>query len=311
MPAPLLLLALATVVAGLAGLWFVQDGRARRAALLGSMGSGRRPGTQLHALAAVGDRLEGRLRGTVLGRRVGDRLRAAMVGLRVVDVLALALAGAVAVGVLASSVLPPVLAVLLPAVAVGLGWFALGWLQQRRLYAFVLQLPDLARLLANAASSGLALPSAVELAAEELEQPAAAELRAVVDQLRFGLPLSQALLDLAERMPSREVNVLTRTLLLQYRMGGDLVAALRSLADTLDVRRDVLREVQTLLAPSRSAGLVVGALGCGSLLLLELLRPGAISSMVTTLPGVIALVVAGCLYWLGFRVIGRATRLDV
>jgi len=302
-------LALLTVAASLWGLWFVQSGRAREATLVGALAPTGE--SRFRALVEFTDRLDGRLRATALGQRLADRLRAALVPLRAVDALGLALVAAAAVVVVVTSVVTLPLALVFTGALLATGWFVLGRLRERRLYAFVLQLPDLARLLANAASSGLALPSAIDLAASELEEPAGTELRIVVEQTRFGLPLQQALADLEERMASREVRVLTRTLLLQYRLGGDLVAALRSLATTLDARRDVVREVQTLLAPSRNASVVVGVLGLGSLVLIETLRRGTISAMVTSPIGIAALVVAGLTYLGAFRIIGRITKLDL
>lgn len=48
----------------------------------------------------------------------------------------------------------------------------LNWQRQKRIEAFIGQLPDVARLLANATAAGLALRTALAMAAEELEAPA-------------------------------------------------------------------------------------------------------------------------------------------
>ena len=92
--------------------------------------------------------------------------------------------------------------------------------------AFIAQLPDLARVLSNGASAGLSLPAAVQLAARELPEPAAAEMRVVVQELRVGQPIEDALEALRDRLPSREVGVLMTTLVIQQRAGGDTVRAL-------------------------------------------------------------------------------------
>ena len=63
------------------------------------------------------------------------------------------------------------------------------------------------------------------MAAEELEAPAGEELAKVADQLAVGHSMDDALGELAERLPSRELVVLVTTLVLSNRAGGTVVAA--------------------------------------------------------------------------------------
>lgn len=50
-------------------------------------------------------------------------------------------------------------------------WQFLNWQRQKRIERFINQLPELARILANATNAGLALRTAIGMAAEELEAP--------------------------------------------------------------------------------------------------------------------------------------------
>ena len=61
------------------------------------------------------------------------------------------------------------------------------------------------------------------MAAEELEAPAGEELAKVADQLAVGDSIDDALGELAERLPSRELVVLVTTLVLSNRAGGPVV----------------------------------------------------------------------------------------
>ncbi|CAM5561101.1 Tight adherence protein B OS=Streptomyces violarus OX=67380 GN=FHS41_002544 PE=4 SV=1 [Streptomyces violarus] len=67
------------------------------------------------------------------------------------------------------------------------------------------------------------------MAAEELEAPAGEELGKVADQLAIGASMDDALGELADRLPSRELVVLVTTLVLSNRAGGQVVSALRNL----------------------------------------------------------------------------------
>lgn len=58
---------------------------------------------------------------------------------------------------------------------------------------FVQQLPELARTLSNAVGAGLALRSAVALAADDLPDPSGAEMRYVRDRMAVGESVEEAL----------------------------------------------------------------------------------------------------------------------
>ncbi|MFC6852485.1 type II secretion system F family protein [Aquipuribacter hungaricus] len=183
--------------------------------------------------------------------------------------------------------------------------------RERRREAFIAQMPELARVLANATNAGLSIPTAIALAADELDAPAREELRRVSTSLTFGNDLETALDGIRERLPSREVGVLLSTLLVSARSGGSLVTALRDIAGTLEVRKETRREIRTTLAQSVATGYIVIALGVGLLLLINVLFPGSVEQMTQRLVGQVALLGAAVLYAAGFLLIRRMTRMDV
>jgi tight adherence protein B len=174
----------------------------------------------------------------------------------------------------------------------------------------VAQLPELARVLSNAASAGLAIRSAVEMAALELDDPAGSELRRVSEELRVGQPIDLALANLEERMPSREVGVLVGTLVIQHRAGGSLVTSLREMSHTLDARQELRREVRTIMAGAVFTSYVVIVMGLGSLLMLNSINPGILDKMTSRPVGQAALGLAAALYSVGFLLIRRTTRIE-
>ncbi len=256
-------------------------------------------------------RLDRRLAPTRLGRMVERQISDAGVPVGISAMIGLAL-GAVLLGYLiVSTVLPLLLAAPL-ALALGYAPFAeLRRRRQARYEQFVAQLPELARVLSNAASAGLALRSALALAAEELSEPAGEELRRVVDELGMGRSLTDALEDLERRIPSRELAVLTSTLVISSRAGGSVVTALRNIAMTLDNRKELRREVRTLLAQAVASSYLVLAIGLGVLLILAIVAPQTLHHMAGAGPGQLALVVALGLFLTGFLLIRRMTRISL
>ena len=173
----------------------------------------------------------------------------------------------------------------------------LGRAKERLNEQFVGQMPELARVLSNATNAGLSIAAAIAIAAAELAEPAGPELGRVASRMRFGDDLDTALKGLEGRLPSREVSVLVSTLLVSARSGGSLVSALRDIADTLDQRKEVRREVRTTLAQSTATGDLVVLMGFGLLFMLNAIQPGTVRLMTQNIIGQVALVVGSCLTW--------------
>jgi tight adherence protein B len=300
------LLLLGTLAVFIVGLVQAERGWAQRSAAL-ARGRIERGDPARRLLRA---RLEARLRRTRFGAAVESRVLSAGVDVGLVDFLLLTLLGALLAFGFGTVALGRTLGVLAGIAALFGAFRFLAFRRARRREAFVAQLPDVARVMSNASSAGLSLPRAVELTAVEMGEPSGEVLQRVVDELRVGQSVDRALENLHQRMPSREVSVLVSTLVIQQRAGGDTVRALRDMADTLQLRKDLRREVRTVMAGAITTGWVVAGLGAGSLLLLNLISPGVVEQMTGDPIGRVALLTAALLYAIGFTLIRRITRIE-
>jgi tight adherence protein B len=256
------------------------------------------------------NRLDARLRRTRPGREIETRLVAAGIELSVVEFLFLSIAAALVGYFVSNLIVPTWLAVITGAAC---GYACWHWIERKRAKRrdeFIQQLPEVARILSNASSAGLAITTAIEMAATELDDPAGEEMALVSQELHIGQSLVGALHNLEHRLPSREVGVLISTLVIQQRSGGDLVRALSDMANTLESRRDLRREVRTVMAGSVFTGYVVALLGVGSLLLLNFISEDLIEKMTETGVGRIALIASAVLYTVGFLLVRRVTRIE-
>lgn len=183
--------------------------------------------------------------------------------------------------------------------------------QQRRREAFLGQLPELARVLANASQAGLSLPTSVAIASDELNEPARSELGRVSNRLNFGAPLQTALEELQDRIGSRETKVLISTLVVSARSGGSLVSALRDIAVALDERKETRREIQSTLSQAVASANLSIVMGLGMLLLINLIEPGTVDRMTREPIGQVSLIAGLSLFATGFFVIRRMTRIDL
>ncbi|MCQ9183633.1 type II secretion system F family protein [Streptomyces sp. IBSBF 2953] len=301
--------ALLTCVLAVAGLHAYGRGRAQRAELVERL-------SHTGQVSDAGRRrrfrgLDRRLRRTKAGRRLELRLAATGLDVTPGEFFACMLATVAGLWLIGQATLAPFFGPLAGLLGVWAAWQFLNWQRQKRIEKFINQLPELARILANATHAGLALRTAVGMAAEELEAPAGEELAKVANQLAVGHSMDDALGELAERLPSRELVVLVTTLVLSNRAGGQVVGALRNLTETLEERKETRREVRTQLSQVNTTAYAVPVLGVGSLFLMNGVKDGALERMTGSPLGQGAVIIAFALYAVGFVLIRRMSRIDV
>ncbi|MEE1791590.1 type II secretion system F family protein [Streptomyces sp. BE308] len=255
--------------------------------------------------------LDRKLRKTALGRKLELKLGATGMELTPGEFFVYALLAMAGLWMIASSML----AAFFGPVAALIGLWGtnafLNWQRVKRTERFINQLPELSRILANATQAGLALRTALSMAADELENPAGEELARVARRLAVGEPLEDALSEVTDRLPSRELVVLVTTLVLSNRAGGTVVSSLRNLTETLEERKETRREVKTQLSQVTVTAYAVPGFGIGAMLLMNAVMPGALDRMTGALIGQIAVVISIVLYAIGFIVIRRLSRIDV
>ncbi|MET7381036.1 type II secretion system F family protein [Streptomyces sp. NPDC005526] len=299
---------LLTCVLAVMGLHSYATGRAQRAALVDRLSqTGQIPVGRRRRFRT----LDRRLRRTRLGRKLELRLAATGLDVTPGEFFVYMLATMAALWLIGQASLAPFFGPLAGLLGIWAALQFLNWQRQKRIEKFINQLPELARILANATQAGLALRTAIGMAAEELEAPAGEELGKVAHQLALGASMDDALGELADRLPSRELVVLITTLVLSNRAGGQVVSALRNLTETLEERKETRREVRTQLSQVNMTSYAVPVLGVGSLFLMNGVKSGALDRMTGSPIGQGAVIIAFALYAVGFFLIRRLSRIDV
>ena len=90
-----------------------------------------------------------------------------------------------------------------------------------------------------------------------------------------------------------------------------LVTALRDIAETLDTRKELRREIRTTYAQTVSTAYAVMGMGILSLFMLERIQPGTVDAMLRSFIGQITLAVSAAIYAAGLWLIRRMTRIEV
>jgi tight adherence protein B len=190
------------------------------------------------ALAAAGNRI-GLLHlaatGIIAVSMVG--LVTALVQLR--PALAIALAGAGAVGA--------------PALLLRLS-------QSRHQRQFLDIFPDALDLIVRAVRAGLPAPEAIELAAREVGAPVGSEFRRMLDEMRIGVEMEDALQDAADRIRVPDFRFFVVSLLLQRRTGGGIAETLSNLSIIIRQRKALRLKARALTAEATASATVVATL---------------------------------------------------
>ena len=151
------------------------------------------------------------------------------------------------------------------------------WLLYRRrsrIRRFEEQFPEALDLLARALRAGHALQAALGMVAEELPAPVGFEFKKMFDQQNFGLPLRDALNELADRIPLLDVRFFVTAIAIQRDTGGNLAEILDNLAHVVRERFKILRQVRVHTAHGRFTGYVLLALPAVLAIALSIINPG-------------------------------------
>jgi tight adherence protein B len=142
-----------------------------------------------------------------------------------------------------------------------------------RLKRFEEQFPEALDLLSRAIRAGHAFQTAMGMCADELPAPVGIEFKKSFDQQNFGLPLKDALNELAERVPILDVKFFVTAVLIQRETGGNLAEILDNLAHVVRERFKILRQVRVHTAHGRFTGYVLLALPAALAAVLAWMNP--------------------------------------
>lgn len=131
---------------------------------------------------------------------------------------------------------------------------------RRRLYRLSLQLPDAIDMLVRSLRAGHPIASAIGMVAREMPDPIGSEFGLVFDEMTYGLDLKEALENLAQRLPVRDLHFLVVAVRVQYGTGGNLAEVLSGLGRVIRDRIRMKARIRALSAEGRMSAAVLSAL---------------------------------------------------
>jgi Flp pilus assembly protein TadB len=158
---------------------------------------------------------------------------------------------------------------------------------------FSMELPELLNILASALRAGLTLQQGLEAYASDSKSEVAREIRRAIGEIRVGTPIDEALMGVAKRMNSEDLEWAVTALSIQRVVGGSMATILTTTYETVKARSEIRREVRTLAAEGKLSAYVLMALPIGIFLFLLLTRREYVSAFWTNPMGYVLMAFVG------------------
>jgi tight adherence protein B len=183
--------------------------------------------------------------------------------------------------------------------------------KRERMGNFEKQLPDALELMARALRAGHAFTSGMKLAAEEFGDPLGSEFEKVLDEINFGVSVSDALKEMTKRIESQDLKFFVVAVILQRETGGNLAEIIDNIAYIIRERFKLRGKIQILSAEGKLSAIILVALPFCIAAYIRFANPDYLNLLLTRTAGKAMLLGAGIMMAAGIVVIKKMINIRV
>ncbi len=176
----------------------------------------------------------------------------------------------------------------------------LKWRAGRRQKAILEEFADALDASVRLLQAGMPITEAIAMASREFTGPLKEEMTRIYDNQKVGVPLGQAALETAKRMPLTEVHMFATALQIQSETGSSLSEVLSNLSAVIRARFRLKRKVKALSSEAKASAAIIAALPVLVTLGLYGVNPDYISVLYTTPKGKV--LAFGAVIWMSLGV---------
>ena len=184
-------------------------------------------------------------------------------------------------------------------------------LRRRRFKRFEAMFPQAIDLLVRSTRAGHPFTTSIEMIGTEMAEPLAGEFRRIYEEQKFGLPVRDALRNLAERVPLMDVKFFVTALTLQRETGGNLAEILDQLSHVIRERFKIMRQVRVYTAQGRLTMMLLMAIPPGMVVFMSFANPEFMKPLLTDPMGHFLIGLGVLLQSIGFVLIRRIIDIKV
>lgn len=176
---------------------------------------------------------------------------------------------------------------------------------------FINKFPDALDMIVRSVRSGFPLSTALQMLAENAEEPVRGEFRQVVDDLALGRTLTEALARLAIRINEPDIRFFVVVLSVQQETGGNLSEIVSNLSGVIRKRKHLRLKIRAMTSEGKATGWVLGGLpvfvfGALTLVSPEYLQPFYTDSLGNIMLGTVLALLVTC-----FIVVKQMINIDI
>ncbi len=183
--------------------------------------------------------------------------------------------------------------------------------KRRRMIRLEEQLPDGLELIARALRAGHAFSSGISLAADEFDDPLGTEFGKTLDEINFGVSVSDALKNLANRVDSADIKYFVVSVMIQREAGGNLAEVMDKIAYIIRERFKFRGKVKILSAEGKLTASILCAIPFLIIIALRFINPSYINTLLAEPSGRIISALAGCMMVVGILVMKKLINIKV
>ncbi len=195
---------------------------------------------------------------------------------------------------------PLVIVLVVFVVGLGLPRWVLGFLTARRKKKFTENFANAIDVIVRSVRSGLPANEALRIVAREAPDPVGSEFNSLVESMKVGVTMEQALKRMMESMPTPEVGFFAIVMTIQGKSGGNLSEALGNLAFVLRDRKRLQGKIKAMSSEAKASAMIIGSLPPAVMMLVYVTTPGYIMKLFTERAGNVMLVV--CVIWMSMGI---------
>lgn len=145
--------------------------------------------------------------------------------------------------------------------------------RNKRIRKFAKQLPDALDMIVRSLRAGHPASVAIGLVAREMPDPLGTEFGIVSDEITFGLSIEQAVRKLSQRVGFEGLQLLSVSLSIQAKTGGNLTEILSNLSSVLRERQKLRMKIRALSAEGRVSAWIISLFPIVMFFTLQIVAP--------------------------------------
>lgn len=189
--------------------------------------------------------------------------------------------------------------------------YIIRWLRKRRVRQFEGQMVDALDQMAAALRAGLSMQQAMDNVAKEATAPLGQEFSLTMRELKLGVPMDEALVNMADRVGSDDLRLVVTASNICRQLGGNMAEMFETIATTVRERFRLEGKIRALTAQGKLQGWVVASLPLVLGWVLNYMRPDLVQPMLNSWFGYGLIAAIATMELLGILMIRRIVAIDI